>query len=358
MKIAVIGGGNGGQAMAGHLALTGHDVRLYLRNKELLATLRQLGTIELRGRINGSGKIGLFTDDLKEAVIGAEAVMIVTTATAHGDLAQQLAPILEDGQVVILNPGRTGGAMEFRYVLTENGCCAHPLLAEAQTLVYACRTIRPGVVDIIGVKDKVLLSALPAPDTEAVMRVIRRAYSCFIPVQNVLYTSLENIGAIFHPGIVIFNAAGIERGKQFYFYRDMTPSIAEFIEAMDRERLTVGAAYGIKLISAKDWVSFAYGHVEGETLCERMKNNPAYHNILAPTRIDTRQIMEDIPTGILPLTEFGRIAGVEVPIMKSVLSICSILLRKDFRKTGRTLERMGLGQCGDTSGILQIINHL
>lgn len=358
MKIAVIGGGNGGQAMAGHLALMGHDVRLYLRNRKLLEVLQRRKTIELKGCIRGTVKIGLITDNLEEAVIGTGIVMIVTTASAHGDLAQRLATILEDGQIVILNPGRTGGAMEFRHVLKERGCNTHPLLAEAQTLVYACRATSPGEVDVIGVKDKVFLAALPASDTDAVMHVIRRVYPCFIPVENVLHTSLENIGAIFHPGIVIFNAACIERGKQFYFYRDMTPSVAEFLEAMDRERLAVGAAYGIRLISAKDWVSFAYGHVEGETLCERMKNNPAYHNIMAPSRIDARQIMEDIPTGILPLTELGRIAEVKVPMMESILSICSFLLQNDFRQTGRTLERMGLGQCSDASQILQIINHL
>ena len=358
MIIAVIGGGNGGQAMSGHLALMGHDVRLYLRDKVLLDILRQQGRIELKGCIKGTAQISLFTDDLKEAVTGAEMIMIVTTATAHSDLAQQLATILKKEQVVILNPGRTGGAMEFRHMLTESGCRTHPLLAEAQTLVYACRVIEPGVVDIIGVKDKVLLAALPASDTDTVMRVISQAFSCFTPVENVLHTSLENIGAIFHPGIVIFNAAGIERGKQFYFYRDITTSIAEFLEAMDRERLAIGEAYGIRLISAKDWVSFAYGYVEGETLCERMKNNPAYHNILAPKRIDERRIMEDIPTGILPLIELGRVAEVRVPIMESVLSICSFLLRKDFRQTGRTLGRMGLEQCSDASQILQIINHL
>lgn len=71
-------------------------------------------------------------------------------------------------------------------------------------------------------------------------------------------------------------------------------------------------------------------------------NNPAYYDILAPSSIYTRQLMEDIPTGVLPMLELGKIAGIEMPLFESVLNICSQLLNVDFRKEGRTLEHLGL----------------
>ena len=90
MKIAVIGAGNGGQAMAGHLAIKGYDVSIYDRNKSIVEEIKAKGGISLQGKINGFGIINNYADTLKEAVQGAEIVMIVTTANAHGILAEQL----------------------------------------------------------------------------------------------------------------------------------------------------------------------------------------------------------------------------------------------------------------------------
>ena len=114
-------------------------------------------------------------------------------------------------------------------------------------------------------------------------------------------------------------------------------------ERLDAERLAIGRAYGLTLTSARDWVSMAYDHIMGDTLRERMFNNPAYYDITAPTTLRCRQLLEDIPTGFVPMLELGRLAGVETPLMESLLPICSTLLDEDFRTTGRTLEKMGLG---------------
>ena len=268
--------------------------------------------------------------------------MVVTTANAHGILARQIASDLKDGQIIILNPGRTGGALEFKRALEAAGCTARVYVAEAQTLVYACRLVENGVVNIIGVKDKVLLSAVPSSDTDYVLSRIAPAYPCFCAAENVLRTSLENIGAMFHPCVLLFNAATIERHDVFWFYRDMTPEIANFIEEFDRERLVVGRAYGIDLLSVNEWISYAYPATKGSTLCDKMRNNPAYHDIKSPSTIFTRQLTEDIPTGVLPIMELGEAAGVQVPLLRSMVDICSRLLRIDFRKEGRTLEHLGL----------------
>ena len=113
------------------------------------------------------------------------------------------------------------------------------------------------------------------------------------------------------------------------------------LEVIDAERLAVAKAYGIDIISAKDWVSYAYDGVEGDTLCERMRNNPAYSEILAPTTISCRQILEDIPTGVLPMSELGKVAGVKTPLFDALIEMCSTLLSIDFRSRGRSLEKLG-----------------
>lgn len=341
-RISIIGAGNGGQAMAGHLSSMGHEVKVYDRNQTTISNLIEKKDILLEGKLDGLiGTPKLFTNNIAEAIKDSEIIMITTTASAHKEIAKALLPFLENNQYIILNPGRTAGALEFYQTLKKGGLNKEIYIGEAQTLVYACRITEPGRVNIIGVKDRVLISGYPASQTENIINKLKSLYRCFYPAENVLRTSFENIGAIFHPSVLLFNAASIERGDHFYFYRDMTPGLANIIESLDSERIAVAKAFGIDLISAKDWISYAYDGVRGDSLCERMQNNPAYYDILAPTTINCRQITEDVPTGIIPMSELGDAAGIETPIMDSIVEMCSSLLKKDFRKEGRTLKNLG-----------------
>lgn len=356
MKIAVIGAGNGGQTMSGFLSMQGYEVSLYDIDAERIKVLQEKGGIQLEGRINGFGKVACITTDIAEAVHGAQIVMVTTVANAHRAVAKSIAPYVEEGQVIILNPGRTCGALVFKQALHECGCTKRYYLGEAQTLVYACRVIENGHVNLIGIKDEVLLAGLPAADTDYILEQIHPIYPCLVKAPNVLHTSLENIGAMFHPCVLLFNAATIERNEVFWFYRDMTEQVASFIEKFDAERLAVGKAYGIDLLSVKEWIKFAYKDTEGDTLCERMRNNPAYHDIKSPSTIFTRQLTEDIPTGVLPIMELGKAAGVATPLLESMVHICEGLLNMNLHTNGRTLRNLGL-EGMDKEEILNFITH-
>ncbi len=340
--IAVIGAGNGGQALAGHISSMGYKVRLFDRDENKVKELNENKKIQLLGALQVEGEIDFATTDISKAIYEAELILVATTATAHRSIAKQLSPHLQDNQVLVLNPGRTCGALEFQNTLKEYGLKKRIFIAEAQTLIYACRLITNGKVNIIGVKDKVFISAIPASDTPYVLETLKPMFSCFYPAKNSLQTSFENVGAIFHPAVVLFNAAAIERGNKFYFYRDMTDGLARLIENIDNERIAVAKSYGIQLLPVFEWVSYAYNGVEGKTLCERMQNNPAYYEILAPTTIDCRQITEDIPTGIIPISELGKNAKVATPHLDALITMCSTLLNRDFREEGRTLRNLGL----------------
>lgn len=343
MKIAVIGAGNGGQAFAGYLSKIGHEVRLYDIDATKMTFLKEKGQIELCGCIQGISKLHCVTTDIAEAVAGAELIMVTTVANAHTAVAKSIAPYIEEGQVIILNPGRTCGALVFKQTLKECAVNKRYYLGEAQTLVYACRVIDVGIVNIIGIKDEVLLSGLPSADTQHILDVVNPIFPCFVPSKNVMRTSLGNIGAMFHPCVCLFNAATIERHDEFWFYRDMTEQVARFIEKFDEERLAVGRAYGVdELLDVKSWIKFAYKETEGSSLCELLKNNPAYHDIKAPGTIFTRQLTEDIPTGVLPIMELGKAAGVEVPLLESMVTTIEALLDKDLHTNGRSLKNLGL----------------
>lgn len=341
MKISIIGAGNGGQAMAGHFAILGHQVSLYNRTAEKITGIATQKSIILNEAIRGIGHLHCVTAELAEATDQAELIMIATTADAHKELAEKIARFVREGQVIVLNPGRTLGAFEFGNTLRKH-TNKKVYVAEAQSLIYACRAELPGQVRVIGVKQNVLLAAYPHSHTDHVLNVVNAIYPCFVKARSILETSLENIGAILHPSVILFNAAAIERGQGFYFYNDMTPSVASFLEQIDKERLLVGEAYGIRLKPVSDWVSYAYGGISGSELCDKIKNNPAYYKILAPKNLYSRLLLEDIPTGILPLMELGRLAGLRTPLMESVFQISESLLKMDFKTQGRTLQNLGV----------------
>lgn len=342
LKITVIGAGNGGQAIAGYCASLGMRVCLYNRNLERIAPIFKSHIIELHGTICATGYIDVITQSIEVATRYSNILMIATTATAHREIAAKMCPYLKNGQIIVLNPGRTLGVLDFSSMTNSMRPDLDVFIAEAQTLMFACREIEPGRVNVIGLKDKVLLSGRNRSETDFVIRHLNPFFPCFISASNLIQTSLENIGSIFHPSVVLFNAATIERNMSFYFYRDMTPEIASFIEKLDNERIEIGKAFGQNLMPVSDWIVYAYPSTLGNTLCERMKNNPAYYDILAPGSIFTRQLTEDIPTGLIPMSELGKAVGVKTPLMDSIITITSSLLNIDFRQTGRTLQNLHL----------------
>ncbi len=341
-KVAILGAGNGAHAIAGHLGMQGIPVRLYNKFEEEIVGMQARGGVTMEGVVEGFGPVELVTTDPAPVVGWADVIMVVVPAFVHRFIAETCAPHLRDGQIVVLNPGRTGGVLEFANVWHEMGVQAQVRLAEAQSLIYACRLSGPAQVRITGIKRQLLLAAFPATETTTVLETVNRLYPQFKPAANILEISFDNIGAVFHPGAVVLNANRIEAGQEFEFYQDMTPSIVHFLEVIDRERLAVAHAFGVEIDSARDWLLKTYEGVTGETLYDCIQSNRAYEGIKAPKSLKVRHIIEDIPTGLVPLASLGDLAGVPTPACRAIIDICCMLLDRDFWVEGRTVENLGL----------------
>ena len=347
-KYTVIGAGHGGKAMAAHLALMGADVALWNRTFEHIAVVKKRGGIELEspeGGPHGFGKIKLVTSDLGEAIHHAQVIMVVLPSSAHADIAKAAAPYLKDGQIVILHPGRTLGALEFAKVMRDNGCTADVTVAEAETFIYASRADGPAQARIFRIKEAVPLAALPSNRNEMVLEAIQHAYPQFIDGVDVLHTGLNNMGAIFHPALTLLNAGWIEHTHGDYqFYIDgVTPSVARVLEVLDRERVTVASAVGIRARTSLEWLKLAYD-TTGDDLHEAIHNQPGYYGIKAPPTLHHRYIFEDVPMSLVPMASLGMRYGVNVRGMESIIRLGSIIHRTDYWRRGRTVERLGLEQ--------------
>ena len=342
-RFAVLGAGHGGLAMAGHLAAMGFRVNLWNRSADRVEHLRRRGAIELEGVVTGEGRLEIATTDIKEAVADVDVIMVVVPAYAHREVAAILADVVHDGQAVVLNPGRTGGALEVHNVFKEKGVTADVTLAEAQTFLYISRHIEPTSAHIFDVKNEVPVAALPSYKTAEVLKILRTAYPQFVAGDNVLKTGLDNIGAIFHPGVMILNAGRIEstHGDFEYYLDGITPSVAAILEAMDRERVAVAEAFGIHAHTTREWLYLAYNS-PGRDLYQAVQSTPGYKGVTAPAHLNHRYILEDVPMSLVPMASIGEMLGVQVPTIRTMIHLASTIHGRDFWKEGRTVDRLGI----------------
>lgn len=340
MTVCIIGAGNGGIAMAGHLGLKGHHVHLYTRDATKARAISRRGGITITGAVNGFGRVRRATTHIATAIEGARVIMVTTPASAHAAVARALTPHLQRHQVVLLNPGRTGGALQVRRIFRAAG--KNNVVAEAQTFIYASRAETPTQGHIYDVKRAVPVAALPAHRTDAVLRRLGRLYPEFMPARTVLETSFANIGAIFHPAPLILNASKVENGVPFdYYHEGITPSVATLMECIDAERLAVAAALDVPTISATEWLAAAY-NAHGANLYDAIHDNASYRGIKAPRSLNHRYITEDVPTGLIPIASFGRHLHIPTPYTDSLIHMACGITGVDYWQRGRTLDSLGL----------------
>lgn len=341
---AVLGAGHGGLAMAGHLAIMGYKVKLFNRSEERLWGVKSTGGIEVEGEVEGFGEIALATTSMAEAIESVDLIMVVVPATGHRYMAENSAPHLKDGQIIVLHPGRTFGALEFRQVLNQKHVDANVIVAETQTFIYASRAVGPGHVKIFRIKNSIPVASIRAHLIPEVLRWLRIPYPQFVPGDNIFKTSFDNIGSVFHPALCVLNAGWIEHDAEFEFYIEgASPSVAVVLEQIDAERVKVADALGIRALTAREWLYLAYS-AAGANLYQAMRANPGYRGILAPNRLQMRYLTEDVPASLVPIASIGKMLGVETPMIDSTIRLASVLNQTDYWAEGRTVERLGIAK--------------
>lgn len=342
---AIIGGGNGGQAIAGHLALLGENVRIFDVVPATVDAINAKGGITLHHAVEGFGKLEFATTDMAKAMAGADNVMMVLPSLYHENMAKQIVPNLRDGMTVLLHPESSCGAISFRKVMKDMGCTADIVLGAAGTLLYSVRIQEPGDVYVFGMKSEVPMAALPATDNTKLAEAIRGALPWFVLVENVLKTSLGNINAMMHPAPMLLNTSRIE-AEPFvpfqYYWEGMTPSIGMYVEAMDTERIAVANALGLELRTIReDYVAMYKCGDKDTPLYQLCKNNPGYNGIMTSNTLATRYVLEDIPFSLEPIQALAQVAGVPTPRIDAIVTIGRTVLGNKMM-VGRNSKTMGI----------------
>lgn len=351
-RVAVIGAGNGGCAAAVDLSQRGFDVRLYGRNPSTLQPLQARGGIDYEGVLGeGFAPISIITSEAGKAVDHADVVIIMGPTYAHVNMAQAVAPFLRPGQVFFAAPGHTLTLLA--HTLREAGH-SQPVTCESVTLPYICRKVAADRVKVSRKSAKLKFSSFPATKAQELAARLAPLFPTLSPVPTLLDTLFPYTNAIHHPPALLCNIGRVEStgGDFFHYYEGITPSVGRIIDALDSERLMVASAFGCQVDRLSDYF-FQMGYTDengwtGGTAYSTFHNSDPNRWIKAPATIDHRFFNEDVPFGLVPLTELGSLVGVSMPISDAVIALASVATGKPYRETGLTLERMGLAGLGIT----------
>lgn len=337
-RIAVIGAGNGGHAMAAHMALKGFPVRFYEmpRFAGNIQPAQERGGIEITGVVGeGFARPELITTEIAEAIKGVSHIFVVTQALGHEEVAKLCAPHLGENQTFVLFPG-SGGTLQFAKTFGDMGVARKVYLAETVTLPYSCRLRGPAHVNVhSGSGAREVIAAFPARDTAAVIEASRPAYPALTPATHVLETALYNPNILLHPVGVIFNLGRIEHSKgEFWMYKEgFTPSVVKILRALEVERMALLHALDVEPMPFEEYYQWRY---------QKPWSDFAAVSSKGPFSAKTRYITEDIPTGMVLWASLGEMLGIPTSTSRALIHISSVIHDTDYWQGGRTVEKLGL----------------
>jgi opine dehydrogenase len=348
MKVAVLGSGNGGTALAADWSLAGHDVYMFdfKEFQQNIEAINKNGGIYSEGEVEGFAKIEYAGTDIKKVITDADLIFVVGPAYSTKPFGEICKDYIKDGQIVIVCPSSCAGSIVFKNALNDSNK-ENIIVAETSTLPYACRITEPGKVKVfLKLRGGLFIAALPSHKTPEVYELFKEIYPNASLAKNFLQTTLQNGNPVIHPAVTLLNAALIERTKgDFYFYEDgVTPAVGKLIEAIDNERLNLGKKLGFDILSEPD-LGYLQGYMQIANYEEGYSTAEGFKGIEAQSTLDHRYLNEDVGYGLVFMSELGKQFGVSTPIMDSMIEITSVLVQKNYREEKvRTMENLGLNK--------------
>jgi opine dehydrogenase len=348
VKIAVLGAGAGGTAVAFDCAAHKHDVRIFdfPSFPDNISAIDGQGGIHASGDLDGFAPIVSAGHDVDEALQDAELIYVVGPAYSTAPFGQAVRGKLRAGQTVIVTPGSSGGALEFKRAAGLELDDDAVRVAETSTLHYAVRLTAPGTVRVfLKLKAGNLLAALPGQHTDSILQLVSDVYPSMEPAKNVMQTSLQNANPVIHPAVTLANAARIEgTGGDFLFYEEgVSDATGRWIEAVDRERIAIGAKMGITVLP-DPVLGMRQGYMLADNYGEAYRRAPGFLGIGAQPQLDHRYLNEDVGYGLVFMSGLARQLGVDTPTMDAVIHLASVLMGREYAAEAiRTPLSLGIG---------------
>ena len=359
-RVAVLGAGPVGQLLACQALAKGAEVSLHSVYGDELSALAAAGGITVRGAgLIGSYAVGdgpattpriRLAASADAAIRDADVIFVATPAAAHATYAGLLASSLQDGQLVVLVPGRFLGAVDFARALHMHLCSAEVTVADLDVAPYLA-TQDGAQIHVHALARQVALATLPVEAAEPTTARLRELLPMLRAVDSPLVTAFSSVTGVVTVAPLLTNTAALEGDRrQKVLLRDLiVPGLSETVIAdLDRERRAVAFHFGVHdLPPAATWLRTAYGDSPqvrddpDEDVCRAIRDLEVFDDFAAVTGSGPR-VIDDVPFTLVPLADAGRLAGVPTPVTDTMIALASSLAGADFARQGRTLGGLGL----------------
>lgn len=347
MKIAVLGSGNGGCAVAFDCAQHGHQVNLFDFETfpDQIRAVAEAGGIRATGELEGFAAIAYAGHDIERALSGVELIIAAGPAYSTRPFAEACGPHLQQGQMVLVCPGSCAGSLVFKQgaglALDDTAI----IVAESSTLPYAVRMVGPGQIHVfLKLKAGIFVAAVPASATGQVIDALSDVYPAFLAAKNVLQTSLQNGNPVIHPAVSLLNTALIERtGGDFFFYEEgVTTAVGRLLKAVDEERMAIGQRLGVDVLAEPE-IGQMQGYMTEATYDQGYAEAPGFRGIKAQPSLEYRYFHEDVGYGLVFWQTLGAQIGVATPTISALIQLTSVVMGRGYlAEAARTMAGLGL----------------
>ena len=346
MKVAILGAGNAGCAVAADLTLKGHEVTLiktshalhddnfeYLIQNNGEMTLDEFGDVK-------TAHIAEVTRDLSH-VSGKDVVIIYVQTNFHESLIEKISVYLQDDQLLLINPGYLSTA----YVLKH--CKKNVIVAEAESSFIDGRIMRPGFFRVGFRNVRNPIGVYPSKRKKEAVEKLDKLDERIVYVESVIVAALHNPNLIVHTVGSIMSIPRIEKSKgDFCLYHEAytrdNVCTWNVLEALDSEKMSIYEALGFKKMRYVD--ACKYRNSLDETINAKdvfLDYASMETRAKGPTKVDSRYISEDVPQGLVMLEALGLSMNIKTPIATALIEIASAALGRDLRLEGRTIDKLG-----------------
>ena len=335
-KVAILGGGGTGCCFAAALTLRGFEVHLYEDKKywnEHIDGILKTGGIEVTGHdVTGFARIASITDNLEEAIRDVDVIFVCMVAWRHLWLAEALKPLVHEGQTIILSAGNFGSIRIKQFL----GMASPVVVGEMLGNIFPCRMIGDGKAIIAFPYGPKKVAAFPAKDNDKVVAAMSQFLMCSA-AKNVFETALNVPNLVNHLAGSILNTCAIDRNPAFALYQDgLSEHVIDVQVAVENEKAQVIQAMGYMMVNHT-------GLCRQLVQYDKFPEKDAFRSLAGPDSMHHRYIIEDASTGQSLIIDLAERLGIEMPVMKALVLLASVINKCDFRADGLKLKDLGMG---------------
>ena len=363
VKVCVVGGGNAAHALGALLPFKGFETTMYCpfedEAERINAGIQEQGghfLAKFASHNDPSGQVkgtpSKVSKNAADVLPEADIIIMPLPSFAYPTILEGLKPHLREGQTLCVTPGQ--GAFDWfaRDILGEELMSKITIMG-LMPMPFNCRIEEFGkVVDVQELKRRYKIGVTPIQNLQKCLKLTEELFGHAEPAGSgsFIECTMYPINAIIHPARLYTLLCDWKSGdilaENPYFYEDMTPEAADMMDKLNKELIAIGKGIHAQGIDAEiphifEFLAvYVYGEPKDSSLYNFFRTNEAYKGFRCPLLpvegggyvpdFQNRYFTEDINLGLCGYKGIGDLAGIETPVMDTIIEWAQKYMEREF----------------------------